>query len=200
MDDSAVSKRGQWRLWIRRAVYGAAVAFAVPFALFCCHGDSSTQLAWMLLLPLWLIATLTSIMLAAMGLRHSAPRGLLPLGACIAALVLPIVVAWPVRAVLDPWLLRECHRMVPQFAEEAREPFTHKYYRRLDGVELPLLVDGVGVERDSLGLFVTFFTENGFPVWHTGLIWSPTDSVDAGPLAKQRYGRVRFLQPYWYRF
>ncbi len=189
------------RRWLDIAVAGICVGFAIPLFLFAGHANSLAQLASMLMLPIWLLAVLVSVGLAIVRARREGTRALIPLALCMAALVIPLLMAWPTRSAIHAWTLPQCRALVRRMESGAVTlPESGRMRLADDQVQIDFAYSAFVERLPDTTLMLEIFTEDAFPVTHGGYFYFSTkDSASRVSLAHKLRAR-KDLGGGWFTF
>lgn len=189
------------RRWLDIVVVGVCVAFAIPLFLFASHANSLAQLASMLMLPIWLLAVLVSVVLAIVRARREGTRALFPLALCMAALAIPILMAWPTRSAIHAWTLPQCRALVRRMESGAVTlPESGRMRLADDQVQIDFAYAAFVERLPDTTLMFEIFTEDAFPVTHGGYFYFSTkDSASRVSLALKMRAR-KDLGGGWFTF
>jgi hypothetical protein len=176
-------------------------ASLAAWSVFAYRATSTRQLIGMALGVLLLCLTIGAIPYATVQWRSQRSQGLVPLAIGLMSLVLSL----PATALASG---------LRQTVLEADRP----YYQRVVDVyqsgrldsrvpfptdSLPAPIQGccslIRAWRDSTGLLgVEFFTDGGFPVRHSGLVFFEDSAAAKGSSLSQRWRKGRHLEGHWY--
>lgn len=177
-------------LWI------AAIAFAVLTA-FAAHKTTLMQFLSLLIMLALVVIFCVSVVRIFTRWRERRWRALIPLGACISAVLGAMIVGRMARAAIFAWALPSYEHVVSDI-ESGRISVSDQFNRNPAAERTARLAYAVFAQRKSNGsLFVEFLTEGGFPVKHSGYLYSSSDHLDDS-FIKSRWPIASHLREHWF--
>ena len=168
----------------------------VAFVAFAARPSNVTQLLCILVTPGFLIFSLISLVRLCRHQGREHWRIILPPATCVLAVALAMVVVRPIRlAVFHRWLPH--YESVIRQMESGTISVTHEL-RRISQVEGGPAY-AVLAQRTNGVLTVEFLTGGGFPVKHSGYLYSSSGSIEPGSIADRRWPRRREVKPLWFQ-
>jgi hypothetical protein len=125
-------------------------------------------------------------------------RSMFPLAACVIAFFLSWILVLTARHFIFLWALPSYEVVVRQI-ESGRIPMSVGFDRLPQAESEARLVYTVYAEKDVNGvLMVEFLTESGFPVKHSGYLYSSSGAIEPGSLMNSRWPIRQELRKWWF--
>lgn len=122
-------------------------------------------------------------------------RAVIPAIACVLAFVLALTFRGVMRTVLFDRSLPGYQHVIRQI-ESGSIPVSSKL-QQLPQAESPWAY-GVLAQRTNGVLYVEFLTGGGFPVKHSGYLYSSSGAIEEGSVVDSRWPKRRKVRPLWF--
>jgi hypothetical protein len=187
-----MSRRGKF-------VVVASVIWFVLFTTYAAHRRSIIlQLLGMWAMVCFFVAFVISIVCIFSEWRHRRWRSLLPFAVCVVLAVISSEMVETIRHAIFVRSLPSYEAVVHQM-ESGRIPVSSNLSRIPQAEAQARLVYAVLAQKDTNGiLIVEFLTEAGFPVRHSGYLYSSSGVVEPGSLEGSRWPIRREERPRWF--
>lgn len=186
-----MSRRGKF-------VVVVAVIWFVGATVYGSHRTNLTQLLTFPLIPLFLVALAISVICIFKDWRIRRWKSLFPLGACVLSLVATNIVTRWIRHALFIGSLPSYEAIVRQI--ESGEILVSTNHAGIpQAVPKARMAWAVYAQEDTNGvLTVEFLTETGFPVKHSGYLYSSSGTIVTGSEPDLRWPLQHEERPKWY--
>lgn len=181
-----------------KIVVAIAALFCVGATVFFSHRTGFTQLLTAPLFLLFLIAILIGIICIFVDWRERKWKALLPLATCFLSPFIASKIANPIREAIFTKCLPSYEAVVHQM--ESGEILVSTNLSKIpEAVPKARMAYAVFAQKDTNGvLTVEFWTEGGFPVLHSGYLYSSSGVVNPGSEAGLRWPIRVQERPKWF--
>jgi hypothetical protein len=178
----------------------SAIWFVVATAYFS-HRSGLLGLLQLLMLPLFpclFAAIIISFVCVFKEWRQRRWRSLLPLGICFVSIFISGVSVKIIRQAIFKWPLPS-YEMVVQQMESGKIPVTAELNPIPEAKSEACLAYAVLAQKDTNGvLSVEFLTEVGFPVKHSGYLYSSSGIIEPRSLIDSRWPIRHQIKDKWF--
>lgn len=176
-----------------------ATSWFVIASVFIAHKSGWLQLAAMLVSLPYMACFFYSVFEMFRGWRSHKTRALIPLAACVGAWFGAFTVGAFAQRQLFLLNLPKYQAIVSSVDVESL-PLGEKAESLALNSEAQKLVYVANAERTQDGaLLVELLTEGGFPVKHSGYVFSSSGNLPAESIIRKRWPHIREVQPKWFR-
>ena len=182
-----------------------AILSLVWFVLGTAYYSHRWLLLQFVLMPVALgmvAAIVRSFVLVFLDWRHVGWRSMLPFLICVLSIISSFELALRIREKIFEWSLPSYEAVVQQMQSGKILVPTNSLPRSIplpDTLPQPRLSHSVTACRDTNGvLMVVITTEGGFPVSHSGYLFSSSGSISPGSAPDEFYRGRRQVRPQWF--
>lgn len=179
-------------------VVAVAIIWFIGATAFGSHRTTVTQLLTLPLVPLLLIAVLAGVVCIFTEWRNRKWRAVVPLAACILSIFASNLFVRCIRRALFAYSLPSYEQVVHRIESGEILVSTNR-------TEIPQatatarLTWAVFAQKNTNGvLTVEFMTEQGFPVKHSGYLYSSSGAIERGSEADSHWPIRNQQRPHWF--
>ncbi len=182
-----------------RSILVIATLWFATLTAFVVHQSGWLQLAVVLLLFPYMGCLLSALVIPFRDWKTRQFHALTPLGACLVSLLGPYLIGPPLRTGLFYYHLSRYEAIVSRVerdpAFDNRKPATVSTEEAEKDLAYSVLA-----QKDANGILtVEFLTGGGFPVKHTGYVFSSTEAFPRESFIGQRWPYFHEVRPHWFR-
>ena len=185
----------------KRYVFVVSIVWCVVSTAYYAHRGGLLALLQLLIIPLsicFFAAIIISFVCIFTEWRQRRWRSLLPFTACVLSVVVSCVLVQTIRPVIFAWSLPSYEAVIQQI-ESGKIPVSDKLNLIPQAKFKARLVYAVFAQKDTNGvLSVAFFTEGGFPVKHSGYLYSSSGVVEPGSPADSEWPIRHEVRKKWF--
>jgi hypothetical protein len=179
------------------SIWLAALSFVVITG-FAAHRTPLTQLISMPIMLLFFVLVCASFGRIFTRWRARRWLALVPFAACVAAILAMMIVGRLLHHALFAWALPSYERIVHDI-ESGQIAVSQPGRSIPEAVGRARLTYAVIASRAPNGsLSVEFLTESGFPVKHSGYLYSASDRIDDDPFIQSRWPICSRMREHWF--
>ena len=188
---------------MRISVFSIAALCCLVLAAFGGYKSGATQLALLLLTPLFCAAFVAGVVLLYKSRARLSFGAATPLLACVCALPLGLLGAAGVRHALFQFHLPGYERLIARADIRALAPAEKPTFMPLSQEEKKLAYAMQAQRLPDGTLLVELMTEGAFPLKHAGYVYTSTGRIDASSGSSSAWlgawPRRTEIQPNWFR-
>jgi len=175
------------------------IIWLITSTMFCAKKSGELQLVTMLLLPVIFGVLIASIISVFRNWSKDKFLSFIPLVACILSVILPLRAGTEIRNQLFEYRLPQYQRMISRIESESVEVGHELSNIQIKPTEEYLALNVYAI-KEGESLYVEFLTGGGFPVKHSGYLYSQSGVIPVNSMIGKRWPSHRKINEYWFRF